>query len=183
MKLLNAMVALLLMGVPINAETRTQNQEDYIRLLETENHALRETINNFGFKELETKIELNVCDINATFKSYMDYRAITDVSSPHYALVRDALVNDYGILLKEGRLVVAMANQYGDVGQKLDITLSTGNKLKVILGDIKGTQCTHQDGSMLEFIIDSTKVTKKQLSLGNYDNVYQGSIIKIEGGE
>lgn len=182
MKVLGVLLAILLAGQPTTIEAPGVDQSDYIKLLEQENKVLRETLNSTGFNEIESKINLNVCDINATFKSYMDYRKITDTTSPHFELVNDAKVNPYGHLIYQGRIVVAMANQYGDVGQKLDITLSTGNKLHVVLGDIKSVPCAHQDGSMLEFIVDSTKISERLRTIGNYNEVYPGTITKIEGG-
>ena len=121
--------------------------------------------------------EKQVCSTTSTFKSYMDYRAITNTSSPQYNLQTQAYT-DNGYRIVDGRILVAMADSY--VGEYLDIELSSGEILQVIVGDIKaGTFCEHPDGSMIEFIVDTNTMNQFVKQMGNYDVVHQGTISKI----
>ncbi len=124
---------------------------------------------------------MNVCNTSATFKSYMGYTAITNTASEQYRLQQIATTGDYGIRMINGRYLVAMANQYGSVGDELNITLSSGKVLYVMLGDIKGgTSCTHADGSMIEFIVDSSAMTSRVRSAGNFSVLFAGTIKAID---
>lgn len=118
------------------------------------------------------------CSETSYFKSYMDYRAITSPSSNQYKLQKIAYTED-GYRKVEDRLMVAMANF--SVGDKLDIHLSSGELIKVIIGDIKAsTACSHPDGSILEFIVDTKTMDKGVKISGNFNDIYEGTIKLIE---
>lgn len=124
---------------------------------------------------------LSVCNPSATFKSYMDYRAITNTGSPQYRLQTQATTGDYGIRTVDGRYTVAMASQYGSVGDELNITLSSGAIIYVVIGDIKGnTSCTHSDGSMIEFIVDTDNMNSTARTYGNFNTIFSGTVVNIE---
>lgn len=121
--------------------------------------------------------ELEVCSTTSSFKSYMDYRAITNTNSEQYIL-QTLSYTDNGYRIYEGRYVVAMANKY--VGQKLDIELSSGEILPVVIGDIKaGTSCSHQDGSIIEFIVDTNTMDPFVKQMGNYNVIHEGTVVSI----
>lgn len=113
---------------------------------------------------------------STTFKSFMDYRAITSPSSRQYKqLQKGFTVSEYGILVQDGRFLVAMAKQYGEVGT--DLAIQIGDTiLAVRIGDIKGVACAHKDGSMLEFIVDTKRVPKKVQISGNFNDIFKGKI-------
>lgn len=118
-----------------------------------------------------------ICSTTSTFKSYMDYRAITNTNSQQYILQQQAYT-DNGYRIVDGRIVVAMADSY--VGEKLDIELSSGEILNIIVGDIKaGTMCEHPDGSMIEFIVDTNTMDSFVKQMGNYDVLHNGTIVNI----
>ena len=96
-----------------------------------------------------------VCDPNSTFKSWMDYRKITSTTSRQWKLQQHAKTDESGFRKIGEYFMVAMAKQYGPVGTKYIITLSSGVSIPVIIGDVKsGTTCAHNDGSILEHIVD-----------------------------
>lgn len=118
------------------------------------------------------------CSVTSYFKSYMDYRAITSPSSAQYKLQKIAYTED-GYRKVEDRMMVAMANF--TVGDKLDIHLSSGEVLKVIVGDIKAsTTCSHPDGSILEFIVDTKTMNRGVKISGNFNDIHEGTIKLIE---
>ena len=94
-----------------------------------------------------------------TFKSYMGYNAITNRRSPQWRLQQKAHTGNYGVRMVNGRYMVAMSNKYGNVGDSVDIVLSTGRVVPAIIGDIKASSQVdyygrHGDGSLVEFIVD-----------------------------
>lgn len=102
---------------------------------------------------------------NSNFKAYMSYRAVTCTSSPQYQLLNgDTAYTDTntGIRMVGDRYCIAVGSYYStQVGQKLDLELSTGVIIPCIVGDCKAdyhTNSTNQfclhNGSVAEFIID-----------------------------
>lgn len=125
---------------------------------------------------------LEVCS-TSSFKSYMDYRMITDITSAQWQLQQLAVTVD-GHRMIDDYILVAMASTYGTVGDKLEITMESGTVIKVMLGDIKaGTSCEHSDTSMIEFIVDVNYMDPLINVLGNYDIKYPGKITRIVKGE
>lgn len=126
-------------------------------------------------------VSMNVCNTTATFKSYMSYKAITLTSSPQYKLQSQAATGDYGIRMVNGRYLIAMASTYGEVGDELNLTLSSGKVIYVMIGDIKGnTDCTHADGSLIEFIVDISSMNGSVQSSGNFNILFKGSVTAID---
>ena len=137
------------------------------------------------------KVELELCSTNKTFKSYMDYRKITNKLSKQYKIIQtldkcsDGLLRD-----KEGYIAVALGSKYGDIGDRFIIRLSTGKEVKVIKADEKSDKdtingCFHKsDGSMIEVIVQNgvfEKTYKLASIMGdfNYSDVFNGVIVKI----
>lgn len=119
--------------------------------------------------------DVMACSSTSTFKSYMDYRMITDGSSRQYALQQEAYTGDDGLRYVGDRVMVAMAEQ--SVGTIIDITLSDGDVIHGIVGDVKAnTHCAHPDGSILEFIVDTDQMDSYVRMMGNYDVIYDGPI-------
>lgn len=136
------------------------------------------------FKSLEVKyldlLYKEVCS-KSTFKSWMDYRAITNTSSNQYKLQIAAQTGKYGIRTLDDYYLVAMGGYYGPVGKKYSITFEDGQVIKVMIGDIKHEGCvSSNDGSMLEFIVDSFAMDPLIRKLGNFDHIFNGKIIEIQ---
>lgn len=127
--------------------------------------------------------EFEVCAPDSTFKSWMSYTKITATTSDQYMYQQKALTNANGIRVYEGHLMVAMSKTYGDIGDTFKITFEDGNFILAIIGDIKdGTECTHPDGSMLEFIVDPERIPEDVKASGDFNKLYEGVITSIERG-
>lgn len=114
----------------------------------------------------------------------MDGKCITDKSSAAYWQIQRMHVK--GGLYKEGDYIgVAMSSFYGEVGDKLRVTLSTGEVVYVVITDTKKEEelsdnHTHPDGSLIEFVVDTETLPEQVLSEGSLNCIYTGSIEKIE---
>lgn len=129
----------------------------------------------------------------SSFKSYMDYKCITDSSSPQYKLIYSGSIQvcSDGLLRSEEYIGVALGSKFGAIGDKFIVTLDNGKQFKAIKIDEKADQdtidgCHHaSDGSLIEFVID-TNLAKQSYSsaivMGDFDyiDLFNGSIIKIE---
>jgi hypothetical protein len=121
-----------------------------------------------------------VCSTKATFKSWMDYRKITDESTRQWKYRNLATTDENGFRRIDDYYMVAMAKMYGPVGTKYFITFSGGASIYAMMGDLKGgTSCQHSDTSMLEFIIDIDTLLPKVRSSGNANKVFEGTITEI----
>ncbi|MCM1524667.1 MAG: hypothetical protein NC120_09450 [Ruminococcus sp.] len=135
---------------------------------------------------------LPVPDVNTDFKTYMDYRAITDTGSVQYDLQKQAYTDSQGIRRIDEDVCVALGTAYAtDCGERFEITLDSGNIFTAIVGDIKAD--THTDpsnsyvelweghGDMVEFIVDTKKLDKHiriMGSVGEYED-YSGNVVSI----
>lgn len=169
---------------------------------ETENVPKVEKIvkSNANIK-IETLISTETLDIptcNTEFKTYMDYRCITDKTSAQYELQQFAWTDEDGFRRIGDDYIVAMGTYYAeDIGDRYKIVFDTDNEITVIIGDIK--QDIHTDyfnqytpiydengiffsGNVLEFIVDTDVLPKIPRRLGTvsyFDNL-KGNIKSIE---
>lgn len=145
-------------------------------------HEYNDLILNVQASQSEQEF-IEICSMN-TFKSWMDFRSITYVPSRQYHIQSKSITNDDGIRELNGRLTIAMAEQYGPVGTEYEITFEDGQTIEAVIGDIKAnTGCTHPDGSLIEFIVDKNLISKEIQKGGNVDQLYQGSIILMVRNE
>lgn len=127
--------------------------------------------------------EREICS-SSTFKSWMDYRSITSMSSKQYHLQQEAITDkNYGFRMIDGYLLVAMGPQYGPVGKKYIIQFENGTVINAMIGDIKHQGCTSSDGSMIEFIVDKEVLPQFIKESGNFNLIFGGSIISIRDVE
>lgn len=145
-------------------------------------------------------IDLGVPPINSSFKTWMSYEAVTDKQSPQYTFI-----NTYGWTDTEGFMrasgesdlgveqdyyMIALGSYYGTtIGTKYRITLDTGKVFYGALADCKDNKHTNstnqyvpQNGSIVEFLVDTPKLNKDVKKMGSA-NVYMplnGSVVKIE---
>ena len=138
----------------------------------------------YSYNTLELPIEAT-----GEFKTYMDYRKITDKTSKQWNLQQLATTNEKGFRVFNGRYLVAVGTYYAtEVGKELKITLDNGFVFYAIVGDIK--MDTHTDannqyipinGNIVEFIVDTNKLDPMIKKLGDVSNLgFKGKIIKIE---
>lgn len=127
--------------------------------------------------------------VTGSFKTYMDYRAITNTRSEQWKLQQLAVTDGNGFRKYDGKYMVAVGSYYAkSCGKELTVTLDTGQVIEVIVGDLK--QDIHTDstnryvnhnGNILEFIVDTSKLDSLSKKMGDVSySGLQGSIIKIE---
>ena len=142
---------------------------------------------------------LGVPSINSSFKTYMDYRTITNKLSPQYSYIKTWGWSDTnGFMRASGErdlgitddyYMIALGSYYGSkIGTKYKITTDTGNVFYGVLCDQKDnthTNSTHQYASnndVVEFIVDTRKLLSTVKIMGSA-NVYMplnGSIAAVE---
>ena len=151
-----------------------------------------------GTKSKSNKSEYDIPDYDTSFKTYMDYRKITDKSSAQYMLQMEAYTDDMGLRKYEDHYIVAMGTYYSDnVGDTFKITLDNDTSFNVIIGDIKANCHTDSQNmyspvydnngnlisaNVIEFIVDTNKLDRSVTKLGTvsaYDD-FKGNIIEIE---
>lgn len=107
---------------------------------------------------------------------------MTDRSSKQYYYVTNGWTREDGMRMYGDRELWATGYLYGNVGDKLNIHLSTGEIIKAVKGDMKQVDCAHPDGSMLEAIVNQDIVYNQGKWIGD-DGVgysYEGYVIKVE---
>lgn len=143
---------------------------------------------------------LGVPNINSSFKTYMDYRAVTNKASAQYKLIHNwGWCDNQGFMRVNGErdlgitddyYMIALGNYYGTtMGTKYRITTDTGNVFYGILSDAKAypeVNSTKQYGLRNKDIVEClvyTPMLNKDVKRMGSANVYaplNGSITKIE---
>lgn len=143
---------------------------------------VKETPYNYELKELPK-------EATGEFKTYMDYRKITNKSSKQWALQQLAETDENGFRVFNGKYLVAVGTYYSkEVGKEMRITLEDGKEINVMIGDIKQDEHTDKNnqyvpanGNIIEFIVDVDKLDPLTKKLGNVSNSgLEGKIVMIE---
>ena len=122
------------------------------------------------------------------FKCYMDYRAITSVSSPQYQLQQEAYTDNCGLRRVGCFYCVAMGSAFGsNIGDKYVVILSTGKQIPVVLADQKADGDTTADntrdynGAVLEFVVDTQALPDVVRLTGDVSSIplFGGSVKEI----
>lgn len=160
-----------------------------ILLTTTPVHALTTTYTPLGVPQ----------DVDTSFKTFMDYRAITNTSSAQYKYVKQwGWRDEQGFMRASGErdlgitddyYLIALGSYYGtEIGTKYRITTDTGNVFYGVLADAKSdrhTNSTNQyarNKDVVEFLVDTRYLNKTVRRMGSA-NVYtplNGKIAKIE---
>lgn len=128
-------------------------------------------------------------DADGSFKTYMDYKKITDKSSKQWHLQQLAYTDSEGFRKFNDSYLVAVGTYYADeVGKEFRVTLDSGIVFHAMVGDIKqdihtdaNNQYVTMNGNIMEFIVDVDKLDELTRKLGDVSNSgLEGSIIKIE---
>lgn len=115
-----------------------------------------------------------------SFKSFMDYRYITDESSRQLFLQQNyAYTGNYGIRMIDNRYCAAIGSYYGcQIGQWFDIVLYNGHIIPCIMADQKAdahtdysNRQTLHDGSIVEFVVDTPALYSDIRKSGNVGSV------------
>jgi hypothetical protein len=167
------------------------------RFLFTENTPDLDTMSALPVQTSEQKQTINnsyvslglPADATGEFKTYMDYKKITDQTSKQWYLQQLAHTNEKGFRMFNGRYLVAVGTYYSkEIGKELLITLDSGVVVEAIVGDIKMDKHTDKNnqyvpvnGNIVEFIVDTLVLDKKVQSLGDVSCLgLDGKITSIE---
>ena len=139
---------------------------------------------------LAASMIFTVPDIDSDFKSYMDYRCITNTESAQYELQQECYTDENGLRVYDGYYVVALGTYYSStIGDKFKITLDSGEELYCVVGDVKAdcdTDKTNRyvpiNGNIIEFIVDTRKLPKDVRFMGTVSALddFEGSVESIE---
>ena len=135
-------------------------------------------------------VSLSIPNGDCSSFMFMDYRALTDISSKQWELQQYAYDGNYGIRMVDGCYCVATSSMYGDVGDKIRVTTDRGNSYWCIIADIKGYDSVggwyhvNSQGTinLIEFVVDSNYIPNECWQMGDMgviDNI-GGNVIKIE---
>lgn len=124
---------------------------------------------------------------NTGFKSFMDYRALTNRRSRQYALQQNAYTDEQGFRRYEGYYMIALGSYYASsVGERFRITLENGQSFLAITGDLKSDAHTdrlhqHRGGNIVEFIVDRRQISGTCQRMGDMSYAgLPGRILSIE---
>lgn len=138
-------------------------------------------------------------DIDTSFKTYMDWRTVTDKSSSQYKLVNTygwhdddgfmRVTSERDLGITQDYYMIALGSYYGTtIGTKYRITTTEGNVFYGILSDCKAdkhTNSTHQyarNKDVVEFLVDTRYLNADVKHRGSADILkpLSGAIAKIE---
>lgn len=128
---------------------------------------------NFRFEEVELVT-------NANKLTFMDYRMVTDTTSPQYRYRLEGNTGYLGIRKYKEYYQVAMGYKYAQIGDKFRVTFNTGEQIRVIVADSKGDRYAHEDGSQLEFIVNSDIIPSSAWLYGDFNQYFGDEIVKLE---
>ena len=159
----------------------------------------KSNINTKNEVESITKIDYDIPTIADTdFYGYMDYRKITDKTTPQYEMQQSAWTDWQGLRRYNNDYMVAMGSYYSDyeVGSRFEITLENDTVFTVILGDLKDD--IHTDNkkmytpvydnwqlvkaNVIEFIVEKNQLSYDVKQLGTISGYeeFNGNIVSIK---
>nr|DAP55405.1 MAG TPA: protein of unknown function (DUF4083) [Caudoviricetes sp.] len=174
-------------------EEAKAKRDEIAKQLEEErqkNNDLTSKVDELNKQLAERQKQKNILSLTkvSSFKSYMDYRTITNKGSYAYQLQKQAITDENGLRKINDYYCVAMGTRYGKVGDKLYIETDEGAHWNVILADIKSdkhTDSTHSytlsNGCMMEFIVDTRKMPTHIKHSGTVNGLgFQGKITVVK---
>lgn len=185
-------VAVILAATPIEEEVVTKvdygkNTENAVEVQKIEKKKIEKTVKKEGWDVVSLPI------IENSFKSFMDYRAITDVSSKQWKMQERASTDENGLRKINKYYCVAVGSGIAKLGSKLRITLSDNKAFYAIVSDQKADihtddtnkyRPTSNGGNIVEFIVETESLPNIVLQMGDVSYVpndkFYGEITKIE---
>lgn len=138
-------------------------------------------VNKKYITKKEPKYKLYWIPEYSGYKSFMDYRKITDESSPQWRLQEDrAYTGDYGIRMINGRFCVAIGFAFDPKkksGNIFDLVLENGTTIPCIVSDEKATEdttdnmYTTDNGCYTEFVIDIDNLHRSSAISGDISSI------------
>lgn len=128
-------------------------------------------------------------NVSGEFKTYMDYRMISDSGSMQYKLQQQAYTDENGFRKVDDAYCIALGSAYGtEIGTRYKIALDTGLEFTAILAECKDNKHTDstnryisENGNIIEWIVNTDKLNELALAMGDISYAgFKGKIIKIE---
>lgn len=154
---------------------------------------ISDKISQISTEEKEALTGFLLPQLDTSFKSYMDYRTITCVSSDQYALQRQAYTDELGLRKIDDYYCVALGTYYSSkCGDTFKICTDNGNEFLVIVADVKDDRHTDDsnmyvplpngNANVIEFVVDTPAMSNRVALLGDISGYEQfsGNIVKIE---
>ena len=139
-----------------------------------------------------TSDKYSVPDGDTSFKSYMDYRAITNIRSDQFKLQQECVTDSHGLRRYGEDYVIAVGSYYSkNIGDRLTITLDNGDSFTAVVGDFKANKHTDSTNryyamsggkkNVIEFIVDTDELDSKARRMGDisYIDGFSGNITDI----
>lgn len=139
-------------------------------------------------------------------KSFMGNHMLGDSGTKQAEMKHISETGPNGLAMIDGRIVIAMyvgppgaPKGYGSVGDKVDILLSTGQILNCVIGDAKAIESDsknynihhgysydmalkwgiHNDGSIVEFVLNTRHAGRYPSTWPNFTSIYPGYVTKV----
>ena len=185
-------MAVILAATPIEEEVVTKvdygkNTESTVEVQKIEKKKIEKPVKKENWDVVSLPI------IENSFKSFMDYRAITDVSSKQWKMQERASTDEDGLRKIDKYYCVAVGSGIAQLGSKLRVTLSDNKTFYAIVSDQKADihtddtnkyRPTSDGGNIVEFIVETESLPSIVLQMGDVSYVpndkFYGEIIKIE---
>lgn len=183
-ELSSVVMAVMLAATPIG-ESNVESM-DYIPQVQREVTVIEKT----AYRNI-----VDLPDIESSFKTFMDYRTITDSTSKQWALQQDAHTDENGLRKIGEYYCIAVGSGIVDkIGTKLKIKLVSGSEFYAIVADQKADIHTDKTnkyrhvsngrGNVIEFIVNENCLPAIVLQMGNVDYMpngnFSGEILEIE---
>ena len=153
-------------------------------------------------EEIEKEVSENLLPTlpagDTSFKSWMDYTAITNKQSPQWKLQEQAYTDENGLRKIDEYYCVAVGTGLSEgIGTKLIVTLDTGAEIPVIVADHKSDRHTDATNTymamnngrinIIEFVIEYNCLAEKAKLMGDVSYVpggqFKGQVVEIKGVE
>lgn len=148
----------------------------------------------------------NIPDGLGATKTYMGNHMLTARGTEQYRLKQYTKTGPNGVGIINGRLTIAMyvggkgsPKGYGEVGDMVDIQLSTGQIIHAVIADAKAIESDfgnygvnhnftleyakkwgiHNDGSMVEFVLNTQTIGRYPDYVPNFSSIYPGTVKKV----
>lgn len=185
-------VAVILATTPIDEEVVTKvdygkNTESAVEVQKIEKKKIEKPVKKENWDVVSLPI------IENSFKSFMDYRAITDVSSKQWKMQESASTDEDGLRKIDKYYCVAVGSGIAQLGSKLRVTLSDSKTFYAIVSDQKADihtddtnkyRPTSNGGNIVEFIVETESLPSIVIQMGDVSYVpndkFYGEITKIE---
>ena len=132
---------------------------------------------------------------DTSFKSWMDYTAITNKQSPQWKLQEQAYTDENGLRKVDEFYCIAAGTGLSEgIGTKLMVTLDTGVEFPVIVADHKADKHTDATNTymamsngrinIIEFVIEYGKLASQAKQMGDVSYIpggqFKGQVVEIK---